>query len=505
MEYRGLPRVIAGPAVLAISLLAAASLHAKPVTIVVDTEPDQLDPCQIDKSQVGPVIKSNVIETLTEIDPFDGTVLPRLATEWVRLDATTWQFDLRGGVTFHDGSPLTAEAVAVSMRRTLVPELSCESALKYFAAIKLTAEPVDDDTVRFTTDIPVEILPTMMASVGISSLATPLNEITRAPIGTGPYVLSEWVPGQRVVLSAYPGYWGGPAEVTGATYVWRQDSAVRAAMVAAGEADIAPRIAVQDATDGSMDFAYSNAVTTSFRIDGAIAPLDDVRVRRAANLAIDRDALRGTLFSAEAIPAAQQVPPGATGYNPELTPYAFDPGEARRLLAAARADGAPVDTEIVLIGRYNIYSNAEEVVQAVQAMLADVGFKTSIKMTDSAEWFKLALKPFAEGRAPNIFQTGHDNTMGDAVFTVPAKYASTERQATMTVPELDRLIAEASVASGEERRAKFAEALRMIHEDIVPDIILFHMVEFARVNPRITYVPNVSTGTALQLRQISFK
>src|SRR5690606_27008771 len=95
-------------------------------------------------------------------------------------------------------------------------------------------------------------------------------------------------------------------------------------------------------------------------------------------------------------------------------------------------------------------------------------------------------------------------TMGDAVFTVPAKYASTESQATMTVPELDALIEEASRASGEERREKFAEALRMVHEDIVSDIMLFHMVEFARVNPRITYVPNVNTGSELQLQQISF-
>jgi ABC-type transport system substrate-binding protein len=89
---------------LAAMLMASGSVAAQSsdVTIVLQAEPDQLDPCQATKSHVGRVIKQNVVETLTEIDPSDGTVGPRLATAWRQIDDSTWRFKLREGVTFHD-------------------------------------------------------------------------------------------------------------------------------------------------------------------------------------------------------------------------------------------------------------------------------------------------------------------------------------------------------------------------------------------------------------------
>src|SRR5690606_2593960 len=98
-----------------------------------------------------------------------------------------------------------------------------------------------------------------------------------------------------------------------------------------------------------------NSDTSSFRIDTAVPPLNDVRVRRALNHAIDREAMKGTIFSDKVIPSSQLVVPGINGFNPDLVPYTYDPEKAKELLAEARADGVPVDNEIVLIGRYDIY------------------------------------------------------------------------------------------------------------------------------------------------------
>lgn len=505
MYLKAMSRLAQGVAVATLALtVATAGAMAESVTIVLDTEPDQMDPCQTAKSQVGKVNRQNIVETLTEIDPADGSISPRLATSWIQVDDVTWRFDLRDDVTFHDGSPFNAESVAFSLERTMVEELACETAIKYFTGFNIEANVVDEFTIDFVTSVPMPIVPTLFSTLAIMSMATPMDVITRDPIGTGPFVLAEWQPGQRVVLEAFDGYWGDAPAVTSATYIWRTDSAVRAAMVATGEADIAPTIAVQDATDASMDFSYVNGETTSFRIDALVAPLDDIRVRRALNHAIDREAMMGTVLSEDVIIANQLVVPGTNGHNPDLTPFDYNPDLARQLLEEARADGVAVDTEIVLIGRYNIYPGSEEVIQAMLAMYQDVGFNVTLRMTDAAEWYEIVFKPFAEDRAPNVFQTMHDNSKGDAVFTIASKYRSDSNQSTTDSPELDALIDRAIAAIGDERRDTFQEAFRMIHEDLMTDVDLFHMVGFTRVNPRLDFQPSIATNSELQLSQIAF-
>ena len=493
-------------AVLALAPLAPAWAQDADtdVTIVLQTQPDQLDPCQSSKSQVGRVLRQNIVETITTINPEDGSVTPRLATDWEQLDDLTWRFELREDVTFHDGTPFNAEALKYSIERTLDESIDCEIRVKYFGGIDLTVTPVDEYTVDLKTADPVPIMPTLMGTVVAMSTATPMGEITREPIGTGPYTLSEWSPGQRIVLSRWDGYWGEQPEVTSSTYVWRQESAVRAAMVAAGEADIAPNIAVQDATDPEMDFSFLNSETSRLRIDAALPPLDDRRVRLALNYATDREALQGTIFSDQVIPATQLVVPGINGHNPDLEPYPYDPERARELLEEAAADGVPVDREITIIGRYNLYPNSEESLQALQAMYDAVGIKTTLRMTEANEWFDLLFRPFAEDRPPSLFQSQHDNNNGDAVFTIFAKYHSEGGQSTIADAELDSLIDRGGAATGAERTQLYQDAFKRLHEEIVPDIMLFHMVGFTRVNPRLNFEPSISTNTEVQLSEISF-
>ena len=149
-----------------------------------------------------------------------------------------------------------------------------------------------------------------------------------------------------MVLTRFDGYWGEKPQVEKATYIWRGESAVRAAMVATGEADIAPSIAPQDATDPATDFSYFDRRPPTSGSTSAIPPLNDVRVRKALNLAIDREAMVGTILSKDVVPATQFVVPSINGYNPNLKPWPYDPEQAKDLLAEAKADGVPVDKEI---------------------------------------------------------------------------------------------------------------------------------------------------------------
>lgn len=493
---------------IAAAALAAASAgqvvaQDSSVTVVLSEELDIVDACEASRSNVGRVVLQNVAETMTELKPGEG-LLPRLAVSWEDLGDGTWQFKLREGVKFHDGSDLDAADVAHSLARVKSEDIICEIGAKFFGGMDLTTEVVDDLTINITADPSQPILPLLMSTLTVVPSDTPMDAHVETPIGTGPYTFDEYNRGQNIKLSLNENYWGETPAVTSATYVFRSDSAVRAAMVAQGEADIAPNIALQDATDPEMDFSYPNSESVYMRPDSTMAPLDDKRVREALNYAVDREAFVGTILADGTLLSTALVPPSTLGYNDELEPFPYDPDKARELLAEAEADGVPVDATITLIGRNNNWGNVTETMEALLAMWQDVGFNMELQMVEVAEWVDRYSQPFSEERGPEIVAAQHDNANGDPVFSMYFKYASEGLQSAVRDPELDAMIEDATTATGEEREAKWAEIMKYIHTDQVYDVQLFHMVGFSRVNPRLDFEPTIKTNSELQLSQISF-
>lgn len=503
----------------AVALLAALPAQAQAnrnVTIVLPDEPIGLDPCNSDTSTLGRINRQNIVETLTEIDPQDGSIKPRLATSWQKVNDTTWRFKLREGVTYHDGAPFNAETAVTSIMRTLATDsvvkgdvktgLDCSTRTIFFKALKLTPKAIDATTLEIVTEPAAPILPTQVGLIMLASPNTPKDKLTLAPIGTGPYVFDHWTAGQEVVIKRNEKYWGAKPQVEQAKYVWRNESSVRAAMVKIGEADIAPVIAAQEATDPSMDYSYLNSETVWLRIQTAEKPLDDIRVRLAMNYAVDRNALRGSLFPKGVIPATQIVVPSIAGHNHELDKkvYAYDPAKAKQLIAEAKAAGTPVDKEIQLIGRTNFFPNAQEVMEAVGGMFKAVGLNTKISMLEAAVWTDLIRKPFDEGRGPVVQQQVHDNNNGDPVFSVFAKFGCEGINSTICSPEIDKMIALASVQSGDERVKTWQKTFEMIFET-VPDVMLFHQVGHSRIGPRLDFKPTIAMNSEIQLSQIKFK
>jgi peptide/nickel transport system substrate-binding protein len=505
MMQRCAPSLSAG---LVLALLSATALHAqqpsRDITIVLPESPQVVEPCESALYGVGIMIKQNVTETLTELDPGNGASLPRLATSWKQVDDKTWRFQLREGVKFHDGAPFNAEAAAQSIERTMDTKLNCMTRNKFFTPGTFKAKAVDTYTLEITTDPAQPILPTLLTTMSVMSPSTEKGVASRKPIGTGPYRFAEWVPGERVVLERFDGYWGEKPEVAKATYVARNESAVQAAMVATGEADIAPSIAVQDATNSATDFSYPNSETTRIRIGTDKPPLNDVRIRKALNLAVDRSAFIGTILSKDVKPASQLVVPSTSGYNHALQPWPYDLEKAKALIKEARADGVPVDAEIRLIGRSNIFPNVNEVLQALTQMWSAAGLKVNLQMVERGQALQLGTKPYAADRPPTMITDQHNNDMGDASFTVVYKYSSAGPQSDSSDPALDRIIQEAAVASGDNRRKLFEQAFAKITTEIVPDVMLFHMSGYARVGPRIRFRPTIATNSELQLAHIKF-
>ena len=491
----------------ALALLPCAPVFAqagKDVTIVLGEDIDLVEPCMATRSNIGRIIMENVNETLTQYDVKGGKgVVPRLAESWEDKGDGTWRFHLREGVTFSDGSAFDAADVKASYERATSDKLTCETP-RYFGDTKLTFNVVDDHTIDIAAEPAQPILPLLMSLVTIVPSETPV-EFVRDPVGTGPYKLASWQPGQSIALERRDDYWGEAPAVEKATYVFRTDPAVAAAMVTQGEADLAPSISAVDATNPATDVSYLNSETLYLRIDSAIAPISDKRVREALNMAIDRDAFIGTLLPEGVVSAVAMVPPTTLGWNPDVKQYPFDPEKAKELLAAAKADGVPVDTTLYLIGRSNLFPGVVEVVEALQQMLQDVGFTVEVQMVEVAQQEELYSKPYKEGRPPQMLAVQHDNSRGDPVFSMFFKYASEGRQSGISDPKVDEMIATASAATGEARTKDWQELFAYLHDEVVPDVLLFHMVSFARVGDRIEFTPTIATNSQLELADIAFK
>src|SRR6185295_12663883 len=320
------------------------------ITIVIPEEPDSLDNCNSARSAVGRVIRQNVNETLIELDPNDSSLKPRLATSWKQVDATTWRFNLRKGVKYSDGTPLTPEAISSSVDKALSPKLDCNARTKMFSGFTIKVVKVDDATIDIVTPQPDPILPVRMTTLTIGYPNEPIRVMNNS-VGTGPYMIDHYTANSEVVLKRNPQYWAKPPQLAGARYVWRKESQVAAAMVKVGEAHVATNISHQDANDSKTDFAYPNSETNYLRIESQIPPLNDKRVRLALNYAVDREGLHGAIIPKQAMIATQMVIPRIAGHNHALDKKRFEysPARARKLLAEAKAAGVKVDTPITLI------------------------------------------------------------------------------------------------------------------------------------------------------------
>lgn len=486
---------------------AVAQMNDKWITVVTQNEPPDLDPCNSSRSFQGRVLLQNIVETLLLKDPDTNELQPHLATSWEQVDEYSWRFKLREGVRFHDGEPFNAEALKYTFERTLAPGSTCGNRTKFFGDLKLEVIPEGEHSVLLKTDKPSPILPMRMSAMAISSPNHAMDEVSLAPVGTGPYRFDHWQSDQEIVLVRNEDYWGPKPVIEGARYISRGESALRASMVTIGEADIALNIAPQDANDAEHDYSYLNSETTYLRIDVSRPPLDDKRVRLALNYAFNREAIRGSVLSQHVIPATQIVMPSIPGHNHDLDKklYPYDPDRAKQLLAEAKADGVPLDNEILLVGRPTSYPNASEVMEAFLAMYRSIGLNVGLLNLEPGQYNDVHNKPFAEDRGPTLLQATHDNNFGDPVFSYPSKYSCAGSQAMICDEALDKRVADIANLGGAARVEAWNGILETLYDDIVPEVWMYHMVGYARVSSRIDFVPNVTTNAELRISTINFR
>jgi peptide/nickel transport system substrate-binding protein len=475
------------------------------INIVLSSAVDVVEPCHMNSTgYIGQVLKANVVETLTRMDPATSQIKPNLATEWKQVDPLTWQIKLRSGVKFQDGSDFNADAVMAALNRQFSPELQCRDTIRLFGTTTIKMTAPDQNTVEIKTSAPMPLMPTTLSQIGMTAPSTSTKEATKKPVGTGPYAFTSWDPASKLVLTRFDGYWGQKPQVRQATYVWREEPALRASMVKVGEADIGLQIAPQD-VDPKMDVGYLNADTSRIRIFMDKPPLNDIRIREALNMAFDRGAFLGTIMSKDAVPASQFMLPSVSGYDNSLKPWPYDPDKAKALVQQAKAAGVPVNTPIDLYGSQFMQANLDEMLQTLVQSWQEIGLNVQIKMVDKIQHSAMRRKPYPADRGPAMVHELHDNIAGDAVFTMMVYYTSSGALSNIADPELDKVLTEASVSTGDKRRSLFQQANKTIQQKIVPDIMLFHMVSYMRIGPHVSFKPDFTTGGQLELAAITLK
>lgn len=466
--------------------------------IVLSQEPPTLEPCEGSLTSTGIVVRSNITEPLLERDSTTGDLQPLLATAWEQTAPTEWTFRLRDGVTFSDGAPFTSEDAAFSIDRAVNSDLNCNVDGYVFGDEKLSLQTPDPRTVVVGTTEPDPILPLRISFVEIVPRTTSTTEKVREPIGTGPYAIQDWDYGQKLTLARNATYWGQAPAFAKAEYQWRSEGSVRAAMITNDEADIATGLGPEDGA-GDLGVPFQNNETTALRMQATEPPLDDIRVRQAINYAVNRTGIVKALFRDLGQPAAQLIPSGVVGYNDTLQLWPHDLDKAKSLIAEAKADGVPVDTQIRLIGRTAQFPKIAETIEVLQSEFTEIGLNVKIEMMDTSAQLEYQLRPFPANTGPYLLMIMHGNQAGDAAFTLDQYMLSDGPQAAYGTPAFDEKIRAAEKLTDQARQDAFAALFAEEPQEIMQMAYIAHMKGILGKSARIDYTPNPATGDEMLL------
>ncbi|MCO6418027.1 ABC transporter substrate-binding protein [Siccirubricoccus sp. KC 17139] len=428
---------------------------------------------------------------------------PGLADSWRVIDGTVWEFKLRQGVTWHDGKPFTAEDVAFTIGRTPNVPGSPGGFGGFVRAIQ-KVEVVDAHTIRLHTAAPHPLLPTELASVAVISrhagegASTEDYNSGKAAIGTGPYRFVAYRPGDRTELARNEGYFRGMEPWARVSYRFIANDAARTAALLAGDVEVIdqvpssdmaklrrePRIHLSEIQGLRLIYATpdrSRRGQVPFVTDNegkplAANPFDDVRVRRALSIAINRQALAERVMEGTALPTGQWLPEGTFGYNPEVKPPAYDPDGAKRLLAEA---GYPNGFRLVFHTPNDRYPNDARAAQAVAQMWTRIGIRTEV---EAAPWASFSVR--SSRQEYGIRLGGWGSVTGEASYALVNILGTFDREkrtgasnvGRYSNPELDALTARAAATLDDaERAALLRQAVKLATDDVAI-IPLFQLV-----------------------------
>ena len=409
-RIRRITRWVAAPAA---ALAIAAPAVADEVVIAVATEPTSLDPLFQALGSNHELAKhafNSLVEPGPKYEPGPG-----LAESWGPTDdPLVWEFKLRKGVKFHNGEPFTARDVAFTYER--VPNVpNAPSTYKRRTAKVAESVVVDDHTVHIRTKTPYPLLPNSLAAVPVVSHATGLetdptefNDGSKLH-GTGPYKFVEFVAGDHATYVANEDYWGGKPKWDKVTIRWIKSGPARVAALLSGDVDAIASVPTTDVDKLDADPDVNVFCDQSTRViywsldvsrvqaehitamDGSPIPnpLADLRVRRAFDMALDRNVIVDEVMGGLAVPANQIAGEGFGGHNPDIPMPDHDIEAAEVLLAEA---GYPDGFRLTIHATNDRYVNDAKLAQAVAQLLSRIGVDVTVETMPVAVYYGKARK-----------------------------------------------------------------------------------------------------------------
>lgn len=477
-----------------------------------------------------PTINMNrqIYDTLIQRD-VNLQMEPGLAVDWQPVSDTQWVFNLRRGVTFHDGAEFSAEDVKFSIERAQAKTSDFKSYVNSIANVEI----LDEYRVQITTKTPDPILPSYLTFVFMmdkgwaeaNNVVAPqdynASEETyavRHANGTGAYTLAEREPDLKTVLQSNPNYWGPKAQVATVVHTPISSEPTRIAALLSQELDFVLDPPIQDLqrlkSDERINVSSTAQIRTIFlgmdqnakvlRSNPELGknPLADKRVRQAMYMAIDIKAIQQKIMRGLSEPAGIITAPGVNGHTAALDQRM--PYDRKKALALLSDAGYPEGFKLRLDCPNNRYISDEAICQAVVSMLSRIGIKTSLNAQPKSIFFKTVSN-----------EESDFYLLGWGVATLDSEYvfryllntrtekAGTWNHANFSNPEVDELIAKIQQEVNLEKRNKMIEQVWQITKDDVTYLPLHHQVISWAMDSKLTLPIRASNEPLFRLAKFS--
>lgn len=465
----------------------APVVESEPTRLRIAMDSDLLTLFPVNETVVGTDVYGHIFDPLLVIGG-DGSLEPRLAVSWSTQDSLVWEFEIHPDAMWHDGTPVTSADVAYTFN--LVASDSTLATHGYVRMLDM-AEAVTPTTIRFTLknatavfDRWASLIPVIQE--GSAERYTP-EEFSRNPIGSGPYRFVSLQGSERLLLEVNDAYHLGRSSIDELEFISVPSASARLAGLRTGELDVISGVPVAEVAglrneSGIRVVAAPNNRVQYLGLNPNSAPLDDLRVRQAINLAVDREALTAEALEGLGSPVGQPVAPVTFGYSAaaRFAPAAYDPDRARALLAEAGYDGTPVN----LVFPTSSLPFASSTAEIIGGYLTAVGIPVRL---EPVEWGTL-IQRWRANDFPEIHLFGYGPSILDANLNINSLYQTGSRGYFFT-EEMDRLSLAQAAEADSAARLRLIEQLWEIDQDNMLHAFLFNEFDTYAMRDDLDWTP----------------
>ncbi len=472
---------------------AAPGSPDAPLRIGLTAEPANLDFTRTDGAAIPEALLVNVYEGLVQLNQETGDIEPALAETWtVSPDGLVYDFTLRDGVTFSNGEAFTADDVKFSIERVQSAEWTIS--IKDGMSVVSGVEVVSPTHARVTLSQPSNSwLFRMTTRIGAMFDPSGVGDLANAPVGTGPYTVSEFRRGDALVLARRDDYWGDAPAIGQVVLQYFDDATAATNALLTDGIDVIGTVQTPESLaqfDGDARFQVIEGTTNgevTLAMNNASGPTSDVRVRRAIAMAIDHEAVLNTAWAGRGTLIDTMVPPTDPWFQPlpDVTPY--DPDAARALLAEAGTPNVSLRMRIANLP-YAVAS-----AQVVQSQLAAVGIQTEIEPLEfPARWLDTVFR----NADYDLSIVSHVEPRDIRTFGNPGYYWRYDN------PEVQQLLAQSELGTEEQQIDSLRQVGRRIAEDAAADW-LFLLPNLIVADTDVQGLPQNRIGESLDLTALS--